>query len=186
MINKKILLSLFTIGLLACIASAGTWAYFQDTLDVNNTEITTANLSSQYALVHSPVTSDWTTFSGDTGASIGPFNITNLIPGDIATLKYIKIRNMGTTPASVIATITPKSVGVVNDITISVGTHTIYSAGAFNSSSPFTVDLGPVAANGADSADASISYDFVNNGNQNSMENQSIAFDMSIAVKATH
>lgn len=31
-INKKVLFSILTIGMLACVASAGTWAYFQDTI----------------------------------------------------------------------------------------------------------------------------------------------------------
>jgi predicted ribosomally synthesized peptide with SipW-like signal peptide len=187
MINKKILLSLFTIGLLACIASAGTWAYFQDTLDVNNTEITTANLSSQYALVQSPGTGDWTTFYGDTGNSIGPFNITNLIPSDTGTLQIIKVRNMGSTSASVTATITPTSLGEVADLQILVGNVPIYENGHFNSISSFSVPLSPVAANGANYTDTSISYVFEDNGhNQNSMEGQDIKFDMSIAVRATH
>jgi len=183
MINKKILLSLFTIGLLACIASAGTWAYFQDTLDVNNTEITTANLTSQYSLN----SGTWTTFSGDTNP-IGPFNITDRIPGDGGTLASFSIKNMGNTRANVTATITPTSLGVVNDISIRVGGQTIYTDGNFNSNSPFTVDLGTVSANGADPANADIDYSFDNNDyeNQNSMENKSIAFDMSIAVRATH
>ena len=186
MINKKILLSLLIVGLLACVASAATWAYFQDTLDVNNTRITTTNLSSQYALVQTPDTGDWISFSGDTGNSLGPFNITNLIPGDGTTLKYIKIRNMGTTPASVIATITPKSFGVVDNFFIAVGTSEIYTDGAFISNSPFTVDLGPISADGANYLNADINCNFDDIDNQNSMENQSIAFDMSIAVKPIH
>jgi hypothetical protein len=95
---------------------------------------------------------------------------------------------MGNTRANVTATITPTSLGVVNDISIRVGGQTIYTDGNFNSNSPFTVDLGTVSANGADPANADIDYSFDNNDyeNQNSMENKSIAFDMSIAVRATH
>ena len=186
MFNKKILLSLLTVGLLACVASAATWAYFQDTLDVNNTRIATANLSSEYALVAIPDTPDWVSFSGDTGHSIGPFNITNLIPFEAGTLQIIKVRNMGSTSASVVATITPTSLDEVANLKILVGNVSIYD-GHFNSPSSFTVPLSPVAANGADSTDASISYVFDDIGsNQNSMENKSITFDMSIAVKAIH
>ena len=180
MINKKILLSVFTIGLLACVAGAGTWAYFQDTVTSTGNQLTTATLTSQYSLDGGP----WTTFSGDTGASIGPFNLTDRIPGDRGTLQNISIRNMGTTPARVFATITPISLDAVQSLSIRVGTHKICINGVFTSS---PVDLGTVLANGSDTANADIAYSFDDSGiNQNALENKSIAFDMSIAVKATH
>jgi predicted ribosomally synthesized peptide with SipW-like signal peptide len=181
MINKKILLSLLTVGLLACVASAATWAYFQDSLDVNNTRITTANLSSEYSLS----TDNWVPFYEDTGNIIGPFNITNIIPSETTTtLQYIKIRNMGNSPASVTAMITPTSFGVVRGLTVSIGTIPIYTDGIFNSTTSFPVPLS-VGLSGTRPVDASISYHFNdNNDSQNTLENQSLAFDMRIVQKA--
>ena len=185
MINKKILLSLLSVGLLACIASAGTWAYFQDTVTSTDNQLTTATLTSQYSLDGG---TNWNTFSGDTGNNFGPFNITNLLPGDGGTLQNISIRNMGTTSARVFATITPTALGGVDDLVIYVGGHPIYGgySGFPAAFAPFTLDLGNVSAGGISPVDASITYDFAENGNQNSMEGQDVIFDMSIAMKATH
>lgn len=48
MMNKKIVLSLLTLGMLAIVASAGTYAYLQDTINVNNNGVTTQSFDVQY------------------------------------------------------------------------------------------------------------------------------------------
>jgi predicted ribosomally synthesized peptide with SipW-like signal peptide len=189
MINKKILLSLLSIGLLACIASAGTWAYFQDTVVSEGNEITTATLTSQYATVQTPGTGDWTTFAGDTGNEFGPFTANDLVPDDTEyTFQYISVRNMGTTPAGVTVTVTPgTTVPEIDELTIEVGDQVIYEDGAFvNGVNPITLTLDDVGAAGADPVDASITYIYESNGNQNLEETLTIPFDMSIAVRAKH
>lgn len=192
MINKRILLSLLTIGLLACIASAGTWAYFQDTVVSEDNEITTATLTSQYATVPTPGVGDWTTFAGDTGNEFGPFTANDLVPDDTEyTFQDISIRNMGTTPAGVTVTITPgATVPAIAELTIQVGDEVIYEDGAFvdsaSSISPLILTLADVGAAGADPVDASITYTYGSLGNQNLEETLTIPFDMSIAVRAKH
>src|SRR5664280_727187 len=171
MINKKILLSLLTVGLLACIASAGTWAYFQDTLNSTGNNLTTATLASKYSLEETPIT--WLPFS-DTGGNFGPFIVNNMVPDSIEHIIHpIHVENMGTTSAAVTATITPGTpVANVPNLLIEVGTQPIYTNGAFvTTPSPLVLNLGPVGAAGADPADASISYTFTDTGlNQNISE----------------
>ena len=185
MINKKILLSLLTVGLLACAASAGTWAYFQDTVNSTGNQLTTATLTSEYSL--DAAQSTWTSFSVNNG-SFGPFTVNNLVPDSIPhIIQPIHVRNSGTTNAIVTATITPGTpVDEVQNLVIQVGTQSIYQTGAFTSgSAPIVLNLGTVAANGSAPADASISYTFTDTAiSQNLDETQSIPFNMSIAERA--
>lgn len=181
MINKKILLSLLTIGLLACVASAGTWAYFKDTVSSDNV-IKTATLTSEYSLDGG---SGWTGFSGES-AVFGPFSTFNIVPDDTEyTVQSIGIHNMGNTSASVDAVVTPGgSYDSVPDLTISVGTHVIYQAGDFVT--PLSFNLGTTHEGGLDPVDASITYTYANNGNQNGNETKSIPFGLSISETAIH
>lgn len=181
MINKKIILSLFTIGLLACIASAGTWAYFQDTVTSSGNTITTATLTSKYELDSSGT---WTSFSGDTGNTFGPFNFSYAVPGDQDKLvKAISFENTGNTPATVIATITPEGTAPdVPGLTITVGDQTIYSSGTFTTT---PVTLGTAGIGGATPVDGSIKYTYIDSGSQNTYEGQALVFDMSVAERAT-
>lgn len=182
MTNKKIILSLLIVGLLACVATTATWAYFQDTLDINNTRITTANLSSQYSLIAIPTDESWIVFYGDTGNKIASTNITNLVPGDAKTSQYIHIRNMGNTTTKITATITPTSQDIVEGLIIKVGGQSIYTNG-FNSATSFPIVFDSIAPEAV--TDTSIAYEFTNTEeNQNSMENKSVAFNMNIAVRA--
>jgi spore coat-associated protein N len=179
MINKKILLSLFTIGLLACIASAGTWAYFQDTVTSSGNTITTATLTSQYALDGSGT---WIPFSGDTGNTFGPFNFSYAVPGDTAkVVKAISFKNLGNTPATVTATISNTTTANVVGLTITVGSQTIYSSGTFTTT---PVILGTAGIAGATPVDGTIKYTYTDSGSQNGDEGTPVAFDMSVAERA--
>jgi predicted ribosomally synthesized peptide with SipW-like signal peptide len=180
MINKKILLSVFTIGLLACVAGAGTWAYFQDTVTSSGNTITTATLTSKYEL-HASGT--WIPFSGDTDNTFGPFNFSYAVPDDTdKVVEAIEFENTGNTPATVIATITP--VGTVPDVaglTITVGDQTIYSSGTFTTT---PVTLGTAGAAGVTPVDGSVKYTYTDSGSQNDNEDNAVVFDMSVAEKA--
>jgi hypothetical protein len=191
MINKKILLSLLTIGLLACTASAGTWAFFQDTVYSEDNAMTTATLDSEYSLDAIPAT--WVGFHADDNLLniFGPFTtIDYLVPDDTEyTFKDIHIRNMGNTPAGVSVTVTPgATVPEIEGLTIQVGGHTIYEEGEFvNEDDPITFPLTDVGAAGASPVDASITYTYEDGDiNEDPQEAQTIPFDMSIAVKAKH
>lgn len=183
MVNKKILLSLLTIGLLSCIASAGTWAYFQDTVTSEDNVIKTANLSSEYSLDGG---SNWVGFSGEL-ATFGPFTVFNIVPDSTEhTLQSIRVDNIGNTTASVTAYVTP--VGTpdsVANLVIEVGGQPIYTGGAFVTG-PIVLDLGDLSPYGADYVDASITYTYTDTGtNQNIDEVKSIPFDLAISVRAT-
>jgi alternate signal-mediated exported protein len=180
MINIKILLSVFTIGLLACVAGAGTWAYFQDTVTSSGDTITTATLTSEYALAGSAT---WNPFSGDTGNTFGPFNFSYAVPGDTDKLvKAISFENTGNTPATVTATITPEgTVPNVVGLTVTVGNQTIYSSGTFTTT---PVILGTAGAAGATPVDGSIKYTYADSGSQNDNEGNAVVFDMSVAERA--
>lgn len=186
MINKKILLSLLTVGLLACIASAGTWAYFQDTVYSPVNTLTTATLTSQYTYdpALTQILTEWVSFTTTDGI-FGPFNADNMVPdGASHIIKPIHIQNLGTTQATVTATITPGTpIDEVQDLVIKVGDAPIYTGGAFVTG-PIILPLGTVEALGASNVDASISYIFDDKDNQNDSETQSIPFNMSIAVRA--
>ena len=184
MINKKILLSLLTIGLLSCIVSAGTWAYFQDTVTSEDNVIKTANLSSEYSLNSG---TSWIGFSGEL-ATFGPFSVFNIVPDSTEhTVQSILVHNIGNTTASVSATVTP--VGTpdsVANLVIEVGGQTIYTGGSFVTG-PIVLDLGDLLPNGADSVDASITYTYTDTGaNQNIDEVKNIPFDLAISVRATN
>ena len=184
MINKKILLSLLTVGLLACIASAGTWAYFQDTVTSTGNQLTTATLTSEYSL--DAIQSTWTTFTGDL-AEFGPFTADNLVPDDTShIIQPIHVKNMGTTDATVTATITPSiPTDVVPGLVIKVGDHPIYdgSVAGFINDSPWLA--GTALKNGTSVVDASISYIYSDTtGSQNPYEDKNISFNMSIAERA--
>lgn len=181
MINKKILLSLLTIGLLACVASAGTWAYFKDSVTSTGNVIGTAYLQSQYSLNGG---SSWTPFSGES-ATFGPFSVFNIVPDSTEyTLQSIGIKNTGNTSASVDAVVTPGGTyDSVPNLVIKVGSHTIYQDGSFGT---LSFNLGTVDPNGANPVDASIKYTYTSSGNQNQYENKTIPFDLSISETAIH
>ena len=183
MINKKILLSLLTIGLLACVASAGTWAYFKDTVTSADNIIKTATLTSEYSLDEG---TNWIPFSGESEV-FGPFCVYNIVPDSTEyTVQSIGIHNMGNTSASVDAVVTPGTTyDSVPDLVITVGGQTIYEDGDFVTD-PVILDLGDVSPAGAGPADASIKYTYTNNGNQNDYETLNIPFNMSISETAIH
>lgn len=184
MVNKRILLSLLTIGLLSCIVSAGTWAYFQDTVTSEDNVIKTANLSSQYSLNGG---ADWVGFIGES-ETFGPFTVFNIVPDSTEhPLQSIRINNIGNTTASVSALVTPgSSPDSVANLVIEVGGQTIYTGGAFVTG-PIVLDLGDLSPLGADFVDASITYTYTDtNANQNSDEVKTIPFDLAISVRATN
>jgi predicted ribosomally synthesized peptide with SipW-like signal peptide len=188
MINKKIILSLLTVGMLACIASGATWAYFQDTVSSTGNKLTTATLTSVYSLEPSlePTPTSYVSFSTNDG-NFGPFNADYLVPGtDSHIIKAIHVKNMGTTSAEVTATIIHSiPTDVVSGLVINVGDHMIYdgSNAGFISDSPWLV--GTALKNGTSVIDASISYIYTDTDNsQNAYEGKNISFNMSIAEKA--
>jgi len=184
MINKKIILSLLTVGLLACIASGATWAYFKDTVSSTGNILTTATLTSVYSL--EPIPTSYVPFSTNDGI-FGPFKADYLVPDATShVIQAIHVKNMGTTSAEVTATISPSiPTDVVPNLIINVGDHVIYdgSTGGFNSDYPWVA--GTALKNGTSVIDASINYIYTDTGfSQNTSEGKNISFNMSIVEKA--
>jgi predicted ribosomally synthesized peptide with SipW-like signal peptide len=93
-INKKIIVSLLTLGLLAAVVSAGTWAYFSDTRIGSNDSITAGtiilngiNATASYVIPNAA--------PGDTNLSINNVTVTNAgtLPGNL----YVNITSPTTT-----------------------------------------------------------------------------------------
>lgn len=80
--NKKIFLTILTLGVLAAVGSAGTWAYFQDTA-AGSAKIITGNPD----LV--------TVFGGNTYDVLGDIYLPHLVPGDYGYMDLGKIENRG-------------------------------------------------------------------------------------------
>lgn len=89
MFNKKIMVSLLTLGMLTAIVSAGTWAYFSDTRIAGNDTITAGTI----ILYGVNTTAD--------------YSITNVIPGDTNELiSNTTVSNAGTIPGDLYVNIT--------------------------------------------------------------------------------
>jgi predicted ribosomally synthesized peptide with SipW-like signal peptide len=180
MLNKKMILSILTIGMFATIAAAGTWAYFQDTVTSYGNNISTGNLSSIYSLDDG---STWTKFYDDQGDTFGPFNVSNVIPGQSGTVQSILIGNNGTTNSTVNVTAT-EALGSVDvpDLLIYVGdpAQLIYDGTGFLG----PVNLGDLAPNGTP-INASITYVYTDTGGyQNDQENTTVSFDLVVSERA--
>jgi predicted ribosomally synthesized peptide with SipW-like signal peptide len=84
MFNKKIMVSLLTLGMLTAIVSAGTWAYFSDTRIAGNDTITAGTI----VLYGVNTTADYiipNAIPGDTNVLISNATVSNAgtIPGDL-------------------------------------------------------------------------------------------------------
>lgn len=132
MFNKKIVLSILTLTMLAALGSAGTWAYFQD-----------------QATGTGYVVAGTVDLKAGTSDSLGNIYLPNLVPGDYGTMNLGKVDNKGTAPGELYLTVTHtdgtavdpslKLYFVANGITKTVN----LADGAAN------VDLGPMAAGGS-------------------------------------
>jgi predicted ribosomally synthesized peptide with SipW-like signal peptide len=70
-LNRKVAMSIFILSILACVASAGTWAYFQDTLSSTGNHITVGKLGLYVNNVEG---------SADNTVTIPGIEVANIIP----------------------------------------------------------------------------------------------------------
>lgn len=119
--NKKILLSLLIIGVIASVASAGTWAYFSDAKDTDSSTLTSGKLTLGEMSELTITNNNGHDFivPGDTGE--GSVSITNTgnVPGDL----YVKISRTGNL-ASPLITYT----AAVGGTSVTVGDEYVYVA----------------------------------------------------------
>lgn len=91
MINKKMILGLLTIGMLAAVASAGTWAFFSDTITTVDNTISTGTII---------LTAD------GAAAATTPFDIGLIVPGNsISAYPAGNLINGGTADGDLTGTI---------------------------------------------------------------------------------
>lgn len=201
--NKKIVFSLLTIGIFACVASAGTWAYFQDTITSTGNGVKTADLITEYSVddgeswvpIDTPDGLDIVSFSGTNTASILPTK-RHAYPSDYSTIQKFRVRNNinSGAAADLYFGITPKSTAKVPDLIIYVDGLVVYNgnyAGTSSVNGGFSKiyannfqNIGPLLP--GDDRVLDITYNFWDNGqNQNSLAGQKVDFDLTVQLKAT-
>src|SRR5665647_445336 len=133
MFNKKIVLSILTLTMLAALGSAGTWAYFQSTATgTSNIHAGTVDLSA--------------TYGGSATTNLGNIALPNLVPGDSGYMKLGHVENSGTAPGELWMKIVKTSGTNTNDLEIyavNPANNAIISA---NLNKGGDVDLGAMAA----------------------------------------
>jgi predicted ribosomally synthesized peptide with SipW-like signal peptide len=93
-INKKIILSILTLGVLVAIGSAGTWAVFQDT-STGSAKVTTGNPDLVAVL------------NGQAYQDFGDIYLPHLVPGDFGYMNLGEIQNAGTAGGDLYITVPP-------------------------------------------------------------------------------
>ncbi|AKB21134.1 TasA family protein [Methanosarcina sp. WH1] len=129
MINKKILLSVLTIGVLAVVAGAGTWAAFSDTETSENNTFTAGTLDLKVGGVDDPdvpfVVED--VFPGATGSADIVLSNAGTMPGALS-VKIVNIIGEGgdfPEPESVVDPSNAYNLDDVLTVSISDGTNTV-------------------------------------------------------------
>lgn len=162
MINKKIILSLLTLGMLACVASAGTWAYFQDTITSTDNGVSTATVIMDVDTHRSAGSATFT------GTVVG-----NALPGTSGGAVVTNvITNAGSIPVDVYAKVVDVDVvskfGTDMSILINNGVM-IFGA------TPTRISQN-VAVGGT--VNSVVTYNYADNGLQNTQEGQTGSFNI--------
>jgi predicted ribosomally synthesized peptide with SipW-like signal peptide len=143
MFNKKIVVSLLTLGILAAVASAGTWAYFNDTMNVNNNTITAGTI-----ILHG--------FDNNTDA----FSIKNAIPGDNKDISNITLTNEGTIAGNLNVTINAQPTADAGAQNLKSHLHLKLNGNEIALGTP--INLGTLEAYKANSIPVRLSYSYDN------------------------
>jgi predicted ribosomally synthesized peptide with SipW-like signal peptide len=143
MFNKKIVASLLTLGVLAAVASAGTWAYFNDTMNVNNNTITAGTI-----ILHG--------FNNDTDA----FSIKNAIPGDNKEISNINLTNEGTIAGNLNVTVNAQPTTDTGAQNLKSHLHLKLNGNEVALGTP--ISLGTLEPNKANSISVHLSYSYDN------------------------
>lgn len=101
MVNRKVIMTLLTFGLLAVVASAGTYAYFATSIEVKDNTITAGKLDLS------------------TTPTIYPFTFGPIIPGDSGS-KDFSVKNNGTVGGTLYAKLDGVSGALIPDVTYTI------------------------------------------------------------------
>jgi spore coat-associated protein N len=169
MLNKKVLISILTIGFIASIASAETWAYFTTSASTAENTIKAGTLSLSLTNgVESGIIDDLS------------FAATGAMPGDTdISVKKIRVLNSGNIPGKLTVTTANArdNAGMGRYITIKVGGQTVYSRG--------TPVEGVLVTSLASKryVTPEVTYTFSDNGNQNAVQGDTFTFDLVFTLK---
>jgi predicted ribosomally synthesized peptide with SipW-like signal peptide len=166
MLNKKLILSLLTVGMLATVATAGTWAYFQDTITSTGNGVTTAT-------VIMDINGRTSTSGTQTISGVAP----NVIPGVTTpqTIVANLITNKGSIPVDVFAKLDSSTINA--DMKIFVDSKEI------NSATYTKINTGAVVKDGTLNGD--IKFTYADNGLQNTQEGQPNTFNVKYVMVPT-
>ncbi len=164
MLNKKIIISLITLGMLAAVVSAGTWAYFSDTKLGANDTITSGTI----ILNGVNVTDTYT--------------IPNAAPGDDnAPIANVTITNAGTLPANLYVNITSPTATTEGGQSFLSHLH-FYLNGKLATTGT-SVNLGELQSGNANSLPVAITYSYDNIMEpQNNEQGQTVNFDVKYSL----
>jgi predicted ribosomally synthesized peptide with SipW-like signal peptide len=161
-VNKKIIVSLLTLGMLAAVVSAGTWAYFSDARSVNNDTITAGTII----------------LNGVNSTTTG-ITIPNAIPGDNNVLiSNVTLSNAGSIPGDLYVNITAPTAGAENLLS---HLHIYLNGQLATPNTP--VDLGNLQPGNANSIPVAITYSYDNLiVPQNSEQGQTIRYNIEYSL----
>jgi hypothetical protein len=170
MLSKKVLISILTIGMLATVASTGTWAYFLDSATTADDTVNTGSLLLSLT-------------NGATSGKISDvtFLANNAKPGDTDVLvKLIRVANVGSLDGQLIATTVnvrdPNGLGQF--LTIKVDGQTVFDHGKI---------VEGVVTNNLESQNyitPKITYSFEDAGDQNNVQRSTFTFDLVFTLQS--
>jgi spore coat-associated protein N len=168
MVNKKIIVSLLTLGMLAAVVSAGTWAYFSDARSVNNDTITAGTII----------------LNGVNSTTTG-ITIPNAIPGDNnISISNVTLSNAGSIPGDLYVNITAPTANTTGAENFLSHLHIYLNGHLATPNSP--VDLGNLQPGNANSIPVAITYSYDNLiVPQNSEQGQTITYDIKYSLIQT-
>jgi predicted ribosomally synthesized peptide with SipW-like signal peptide len=175
MINKKVILGILTLGMLAVVAGGTTWAYMQDTLTSSNNGVQTAT----------PVTLTGIELKNIIPITTGQGSTLSATNGKPYYTLLLRNNNANGIPTDVYFYLTPVKSDVVPDVALYMDSRTIYdSTGAWYSyTDPKTPSKVTTLAPGGASADESFKYSFIDTGkNQNTEEGKEVTFNANFFV----
>jgi hypothetical protein len=189
--NKKIIYSLLTIGVLATSIGIGTWAYFQDVIISKPNELSIGSVN---------LWVDYTEATPDGKAIVSGNQITNVIPDKelkngfvpYHLIKTIQIQNFGTVNGKLYVQLRPniETLGSGSGIIIKLYDGglpgIIYNNGVnyapVTSDPVFVCEIPP----GGELIPLNLMYSFSDtNVNQNQYENKELKFDLIFTLKAS-
>ena len=152
MLNKKMLLSVLILSVVATVAGAGTWAYFDSSQAVDDNTITSGTL---------------TLTPGS--SALDAFNIGPLAPGDSGNAKTLNLVNDGNLNGYLYAEISASGESDLSDLTTTINGQTMTDGAK--------IYLGDLSA--GDNMDINIDYDFDETGvDQNTQQGKTVTYNI--------